>query len=59
MANKEMSVKDYAKLRMISVQGVRKQIRNKRKLPGVKKVTDFGSFYTLTVNEEYIKLINV
>lgn len=50
----KISVTEYALLRNITRQAVLKQIKHKRKLPHVKKVSKIGSTYVL----EYQEVIN-
>lgn len=42
-----MTVKEYAKLRGITVQAVTKAIRDGRKLPGIVRVEKYGRYYLL------------
>jgi hypothetical protein len=50
----KLSVTEYALLRGISRQAVLKQIKHKRKLPLIKKVSKIGNNYVL----DYVEPLN-
>lgn len=48
---KKVTPSEYAKLKNITLSGVTKALREKRKLEGVTKVEKFGRFYLLTLKD--------
>jgi len=49
---KIVNTEEYAKIRGITQQAVRKAIVNKHKLPGVLKIDKAGKYYLLTITSD-------
>lgn len=54
---KKITVKEYAELRGITVQAVRKAIRMKHNMPGVQNVDNFGKAHVIRVSDYWLRKI--
>lgn len=50
----QITPKQYAAKRGITLQAVTKMIRDKNRLPDVIKIEKFGRFYLLTVKDDFL-----
>jgi hypothetical protein len=52
----QLTPKQYAELRNISLQAVTERIRDGKEMPGVTKVAKYGRFYLLDVDVNQLKV---